>query len=162
MKITLEELASLQDELDNLASCDDVKVFGGKRDSVIDYSSCVVRKDAMEKIKNMIQNSEVVTNRNFDKIQVGTAFYGRFLKDDLGRIGELERFILVSSNRFSSNHEDFLSIDSPLGRAVYNRKDDEVILYDVALENGKKQSMVFYIDQIDRNLEHYMNNRRAK
>ena len=154
MKITLEELASLQDELDNLASCDDVKVFGGKRDSVIDYSSCVVRKDAMEKIKNMIQN--------FDKIQVGTAFYGRFLKDDLGRIGELERFILVSSNRFSSNHEDFLSIDSPLGRAVYNRKDDEVILYDVALENGKKQSMVFYIDQIDRNLEHYMNNRRAK
>ena len=162
-KITLEELVLLRDELNRMiAQEDSTMIFSGRRDAIIDYSSAIKKKEAIGRIQNMIQNSEIITTRNYDRIAVGTAFYGRFLKDDEGKFGDIHRYIVVSSNYYSEDNDEFLSIDSPLGQAVLNRKDNEVVTYHVLDENKKEQSIVFYIDQIDRNHENYVSEQRVK
>ncbi len=162
-QMTLEELVDLRNKLDEIINMEDNKEeiatqhVDGIGDVDVDYRPKMNKKAIIRDIISRIKSSEIITERNFEKIGLGTAFYGRFLKDDEGKFGELERFIVVGSKAYTNNPE-YISKDSPLGQAVMGKKDNEIVTYNVKDESGINRSIVFYIDEIDRVNSNYINN----
>ena len=177
-KITLEELVALRDTLNKIIAMEDnaeefaTQHIEGIGNVLIDYSVKTDKKNLVKEITNRIQHSTIITSRNFDRIALGTAFYGMFLKDEEGKYTkELNRYILVSSNDYPVIKSDenteaeesiFVSKNCPLGQAVLGKRDDEVVTYELNDENGKKQTIVFYIDSIDRNRANYINSTKKE
>lgn len=152
-KITLEELVALRNKLEEMEEQEEIDT---------NYDSTLLdRKIIMKDIASRLKSSEIIKERNFDRIAVGTAFYGRFLKDDQGQFGEIARYMLVNSNNYNLNPE-FLSKTSPLGQAVMGKRDNDIIFYDVVDEMGTTKSIVFYIDSIDRNYNNYVTDTNSK
>ncbi len=99
------------------------------------------------KIDEALLNCEIVTDRNFDMIDIGTSFYATFAGDE-----EKERITLVDTGIVASHNCGFVSLDSDFGKAVYGKKDGDDVTYTVQA-TGRKLSVK--IDEIDRVKEHY-------
>ncbi len=120
-------------------------------------------KEALDRLSEILNQSTVVTERNLDTIDVGTAFYGRWM-DSEGHISEEpQRLIMV--DRYISTDVDadyeFVSKNSVLGKAILGKTDGDVATYDV-----ESKKYTFFIDSIDRDLNNYVqlgqSNGRAK
>ena len=101
----------------------------------------------IDTIDEALQNCEIVTDRNFDTIDIGTAFYATFAGDE-----EKERITLVDTGIVANHNCGFVSLDSDFGKAVYGKKDGDTVSYTVNA-TGRKLSVT--IDEIDRMKENY-------
>ena len=72
-------------------------------------------------IENMLQNGKFSTERNFDVIDIGTAFY-----TDFGD-GEIDRTMLVEAGSTISGARSYASTESPFGQAVQGKKAGDVV-----------------------------------
>ena len=103
--ISLDELAALLESKDIYESMyEDAEEFAtqhieGIGDVPLIYSVRTNNRKALEEIRSRIENGTIVLESP-ERIVPGTVFYGMFLKDDEGKMGEMERYILVGSNAY--------------------------------------------------------------
>ena len=103
-------------------------------------------KKEYQDIHDILVNSDYVTGRNFDQIDVGTKFTIAFDDDD-----KVEA-MLTESNPFVRSDLSFVSLESDLGQAVYGKKVGDHVSYQVKA-TGKTLSVT--IDEIDSMKDHY-------
>ena len=108
----------------------------------------------INKIESLLANSEIIVNRDLDKIGVGTAFYAQFVGED-----EKERITLVEGGLPTYTGYDFVSLDSDFGKAVFGKKDGDTVVYTVSA-TGRQIGVS--IDAIDRMSEKYTHFIREK
>ena len=106
----------------------------------------------IESINEALQNCEIVTDRNFDMIDVGTSFYATFAGDD-----EKERITLVDTGIVANHNCGFVSLDSDFGKAVYGKKDGDLVTYTVNATGRKLSVSIDEIDRIKSNYTHFIN-----
>ena len=115
-----------------------------------DYEETLqIQKDSAEisLIDETLAHAPIKAERNFDFIDIGTAFY--IPADEEGE--ENERYTFVESNAaMRLNNTNLMSLNSPIGKAVVGHKDGDTVSYMV---NGRKIEMT--ILEIDRVREHY-------
>ena len=100
----------------------------------------------LKTIRSVLNSGEFLVDRDFDKIDIGTAFTVRFDDTD-----ELDRVLLVDSSNlgFSIN---FVSVDSDFGNAVFGKEPGDNVSY-VVKATGRTISLK--IEDIDKIHEHY-------
>ena len=101
----------------------------------------------LDLIDDTLARTPYKVDRNFDFIDIGTAFYIPGDEDE----SERERYTLVESNAaMRLQRSNLMSLNSPIGQAVVGHKDGDTVSYMV---NGRKIEMT--ILEIDRVREHY-------
>lgn len=147
MKVTLEQLSEIRKELKNakmvLATYDDY--LGQKEKTSTDYSGCGLigdsvidaqyhrDRDDLERMQYILANAEYVTDRQTDKIDIGTKFFMRFTDDE-----ETKSLILTEFVHGISYGSNFVSIESPLGQAVIGKKAGDSFAYQVVVGRGPR------------------------
>ena len=115
-----------------------------------DYEETLqLQKDSAEisLIDETLAHAPIKVERNFDFIDIGTAFYIPGDEEE----SERERYTLVESNAaMRLNDTRLMSLNSPIGKAVVGHKDGDSVIYMI---NGRKIEMT--ILEIDRVREHY-------
>lgn len=105
------------------------------------------KRRELQEIESLLSKSEFVTERNFDVIDVGTAFYVRFGDD------EPERTMLVDVGTGYKDVEIYSSLDSDFGKAVLGKKAGDEVTYQVTATG---RSVTITIDEIDKIKENYI------
>ena len=108
----------------------------------------------IKQIDETLRNAEIVVDRNFDQIDVGTAFYAQFEGDE-----EKERITLVDKGITATSLYQFVSLDSDFGKAILGKIDGDKVEYTVSA-TGRKINVS--IDSIDRMREQYTHFIREK
>lgn len=174
-KLALEQISFLEEEIDHLKTMrlqegiNPSPTYSRNYDCVDGIGMINLNESAntrnfekeIEKKDYILRNSEIVWERNFDFIDIGTAFYGRIIGHNGEISEEPERYLLVEKNYCPDVTMNFVSKDAPLGQAVKGMKDGDFVQVRVDEHN----SYGFIIDSIDRNLANYVqvnSNGRAK
>lgn len=147
MKVTLEQVSEIRKELKNaktvLATYDDY--LGQKEKTSTDYSGCGLigdsvidaqyhrDRDDLERMQYILTNAEYVTDRQTDKIDIGTKFFMRFTDDE-----ETKALILTEFVHGISYGSNFVSIESPLGQAVIGKQAGDNFSYQVVVGRGPR------------------------
>lgn len=103
------------------------------------------RKELQE-IEHALRHSEFVVERNFECIDIGTAFYVSF-----EGVEEKERTMVIDQKTYTPTVL-FATTESDFGKAVLGHKDGDEVTYTVQ-SNGRK--MKVRIEEIDRIKENY-------
>jgi len=77
-----------------------------------------------KRLKNILQTSKIIEERNFDNIDIGTYFYYKWIDED-----EIESAYLVEQNPLSTIDNKFISIESPIGKSIIGAKEGDIIKY---------------------------------
>ena len=109
-------------------------------------------QESYEELMKVLEDSTIISDRNFDFIDVGTAFYGRWM-DEQGNVTKPQRLIMVGKYLKSDLNSDyeFVSMNSALGEAVMGKTAGDICSYEA---DSKKH--IFFIDSIDDNLSNYI------
>lgn len=114
--LKFEELADKKGTIDNDVSFSaDTSLLGALSITSRDY------KDAKEKLENY----EIIEYNNSDVIDLGSTFE---VEMNYGDITETEVFTLVEVKNHTDEH-NFISVDSPLGKAVTGTQVGDTISY---------------------------------
>ena len=100
-----------------------------------------------------LENAHFMKERNFDMIDIGTAFYV-----DFGD-GEIERSMLIEGGTPSMGTEMVASTDSDFGKAVLGHKDGDKVDYTVTATGRKMSITIKEIDRIKENYTHFIRER---
>jgi len=104
----------------------------------------------LHQIDNMLKDSDIVLDRNFDQVDIGTKFSVTFDDDDVA-----ESIILTEGNPLTSANFNFVTLDSALGKAIIGHKKGDKISYKVA--NGREiTATVADIDTMSDHYEHFI------
>ena len=109
----------------------------------------------IDEIEKALSHSDIITDRNFDEIDVGTAFYAHFVGDD-----EAERILLVEKGVSNTPDYHMVSLDSDFGKAVLGKKDGETVVYTVAATGRKIGVTISSIDRMRNNYAHFIREKR--
>jgi len=96
-------------------------------------------KQEKEDLENLLENAQIVTKPNTNKIEIGTRFVAT-LQFSEGNI-ETDEYVLIDSENYLTElfqmdpDTYYVSINSPLGAAVVNKKANDVIVYTVQNKN---------------------------
>ncbi len=154
---------SLQEGLDPspLRSRNDDNVDGIGNINLNESANIVNYIAEIKKLRNILMDSVIVSERNFDFIDIGTAFYGSIVNQHGEVIEPAKRYMLVEKNycltsedsdeeaRNAKNKTEFVSEKSALGKAVKGK---------IAGEICRVMSVEPYllkIDSIDDDYSHY-------
>ena len=99
----------------------------------------------LNQIDSMLKRSEIVLDRNYDQVDIGTKFSVKF-DDDIA-----ESIILTEANPLTSASINFVTLDSALGKAVIGHKKGDKVHYKV--QGGRELTAT--IDDIDTAKDHY-------
>ena len=102
--------------------------------------------DECSRLEQLLIKGQVVKERDFDKIDVGTGFYIRN-NDTL----EEKRFVLTENSFYLSSDYNLISLNSNLGKAVLGKKDGDLITYKDAEGKGTISATILQIDRIESN-----------
>lgn len=105
----------------------------------------------LSNIEEMLELSEFVKDRNFDVIDIGTAFSVSFNNG----FNDLDRVLLVEKGNTTSNLR-FASLDSDLGKAVIGKREGDSLTYEVKATGRKISVSIKSIDKIRENYEHFI------
>lgn len=109
-------------------------------------------REELHEIEDMLGKSEFVIDRNYDVIDIGTAFYATF-----EGMRERERTMIVDHITSTSfQNMLFASIDSDFGSAVLGHKAGDTISYYVQANGRKITIQIDSIDQIEQNYLHFI------
>ena len=122
-------------------------LYGDYQDEVSFHNSF----SELDKIDETLKTSEFVTDRNFEVIDIGTAFSVRFDDD----FDDVDKILLVDSG-ISTTHLHFASLDSDLGRAVVGKTAGDSVSYEVTATGRKLSISIQEIDNIRENYEHFI------
>lgn len=103
------------------------------------------------KIDSLLRNGEIVWDRNFDEIDIGTGFFIQ----SMGRHHKLRRFVLTDSYS-PSLFLQTVSIDSDLGKNVRGKKTGDVIRYRVDKTGRVVTATIEAIDTDKGHYEHFL------
>ncbi|MBR3210649.1 MAG: GreA/GreB family elongation factor [Bacilli bacterium] len=107
-------------------------------------------KTELDTIERTLHDSDFQTERNFEMIDIGTAFYV-----DFGD-GDVERTMIVDANEPIATPLMFVSSDSDFGKAVLGKKEGEEVSYKVAATGRTLHVSIKSIDQIQENYLHFI------
>ena len=102
--------------------------------------------DECLRLEQLLIKGQVVKERDFDKIDVGTGFYIRN-NDTL----EENRFVLTENSFYLSSDYNLISLNSNLGKAVLGKKDGDLITYKDAEDKGTISATILQIDRKESN-----------
>ncbi len=105
----------------------------------------------LHRIEDILSSAELVIDRNFDSIEVGTAFYAQFDGDD-----EKERITLVESDASMGHDFHLVSLDSDFGKAIQGHTDGDYITYTVKATGRKIGVSIDSIDRMKNHYDHYI------
>lgn len=104
-----------------------------------------------DEIVNTLKESEFVTKRNFNAIDIGTRFTIKFDEDDI------ETGLLTEKIAFVNPNREFVSLDSDLGKALLGKKEGETVSYIVSATGRRLSVTIDEIDKIKEHYEHFIN-----
>ena len=100
-------------------------------------------------IEKQLGQAEFVTERNYNAVDIGTAFYVNFGDDDR------ERLMLIDEN-ISNGGYKLVSTKSDFGKAVIGKREGETVTYTVQATGRKLSLTIDEIDTIRENYEHFI------
>lgn len=103
---------------------------------------------SLKDYREVIQKNAFLYKRDYDRIVCGTRFKYCFVDEP----EEIEEGILADTMVGLSSHDGFISINSKLGQAVYDKKDGDVCIY-----QGAEDFQVIRIVGIDKEKSNYVN-----
>ena len=144
--IRCEILAREQEKIMFDEYYDDQKALGGTDQEL----NCIVKdetinfqnhqnKTRLEELKNILLTGEYVKKINTDQIDIGTKFYLEFEGE------EKEKYTLVDTKECLSSINGFISKDSPLGKSIYGKKENEE--FSIKTQYGIETGMIKEIIQ---------------
>ena len=163
-EIDLLKEKSLQEGLDPspLRNRNDDRVDGIGSINLNENANVVNYKDEIKRLRNLLADSVIVSERNFDFIDIGTAFYGTMVNQHGEIIEESKRYMLVEKNyclttegeqsgldESVEDKTEFASEQSALGKAVKGRIAGDVC-HVISVE-----PYFLKIDSIDDDYSHY-------
>ncbi len=109
----------------------------------------------IDDIEKTLSHSEIVTERDLDHIEVGTAFYAHFVGDE-----EAERVLLVEKGIAHTPDYHMVSLDSDFGKAVLGKTDGDTVVYTVEATGRKIGVTIDSIDRMRKNYTHFIREKR--
>ena len=80
--------------------------------------------EKLKRLKNILQTSKIIEERNFDNIDIGTYFYYKWIDEE-----DIKSAYLVEQVPSSRIDNKFISIESPFGKSVKGAKEGDIIKY---------------------------------
>ena len=109
----------------------------------------------IEDIDRELTHADIITDRNYDQVDVGTGFYARFDGED-----DRERLLLVEKGITNTRDYHMISLDSDFGRAVKGATDGDRVVYTVQATGRKIGVNVEAIDRISAHYEHFIREKK--
>ena len=107
----------------------------------------------LAQIERALSKGEFVTDRNFDVIDIGTAFYMEF--ED----GDRDKAMLVEKHYGEPGNSLYASIESDLGNAVRGSREGDEVSYTVQATGRQLKVKIVEIDRMRENYEHFIKER---
>ena len=104
------------------------------------------------KIQQILSSCDVTDLRDFDQIDIGTAFYAHLNGE------KKERFLLIEKDVTNDGSFQFISLDSEFGREVLGKKDGDVVVYKTPDSNIPIQMSIDEIDRVSKHYYHFLRN----
>ncbi len=126
LKVNKDKNSVLADRMinsDEIKASDEGKGFSFSSATYQEETEFIQLTSRQREIAKIIENSLVVSEYHEDYIDLGTVFEISFLDDE-----EPEIYTLVEkrvSTESSSGNNRFISLDSPIGRSVYGKRESE-------------------------------------
>ena len=131
--VTEEGLKKLQDEYNNLVHVvrEEVKAELAEARSLGDLSENAEYDEAMNdqgrlearitELENILKDAIIISDAELDAVHVGSVIILKDMDD-----GEEEEYVILGENE-SSKDENYISAESPAGKAIMGKKEGEVV-----------------------------------